>query len=230
MPYKVIVVEDDPMVASIDQRYVEMTEDFRAVQSFENGVRALEYLRKNPVDLIILDFYMPRMNGGEFIDAMKTLPELERMPSVIMVTSANDADTVSSLLRKGVVDYLVKPFTYDRFEEALKRFAAMRELLETSQGGMAQKQIDFLFKTTVSEKSSAQLDKGLNNATLDKIRSFLKENKGITLNSEQIAKGVALSRITVRRYVNYLVDTGELSSRIDYHTGGRPGIHYKFDG
>ena len=58
------------------------------------------------------------------------------------------------------------------------------------------------------------------------IRRFLAEHPEGLFTSEQIAEHVGLSRITVRRYVNYMVDQGEITSSIDYQTGGRPSIRY----
>ena len=72
--------------------------------------------------------------------------------------------------------------------------------------------------------------KGLNAATLERVRSFLSASRGQALTSEEIAEQVHLSRITIRRYVNYMVETGELASSIDYHTGGRPSIRYSYTG
>lgn len=59
------------------------------------------------------------------------------------------------------------------------------------------------------------------------IRRFLVEHPEDLFTSEQIAEQIHLSRITIRRYMNYLVDTGEIVSSIDYKTeGGRPSIQY----
>lgn len=58
------------------------------------------------------------------------------------------------------------------------------------------------------------------------IRRFLVEHPEDLFTSEQIAEQIHLSRITIRRYMNYLVDIGEIVSSIDYKTGGRPSIQY----
>ena len=77
------------------------------------------------------------------------------------------------------------------------------------------------------EALQEDLPKGLNKKTLEMVREFLKEHAEQSYTSENIASLVGVSRITVRRYVNYMVECGELDSRIDYHTGGRPGILYR---
>ncbi len=224
--YHVIIIEDDPMVASINKQYIEVSPAFRVEKLFKNGEEALPYIKANPVDLVILDYYTPVMNGDEFLDALHAAG---LTPYVIMVTSANDTDIVRSLLNRGVTDYLVKPFEYSRFKAALDRFSEMKKYLEKSHESLDQHAIDRLFtgKETTAE-SKPTLAKGLNETTLNMIREFLNDNWDGFFTSEQIAEQIHLSRITIRRYMNYMVDTGELVSMIDYKTGGRPSIKYGF--
>ena len=103
MTYRVLILEDDPMVAAIDRQYVESDRRFQVVQVCKSGGQALEYLAKQDVELIVLDYYTPEMNGQEFLDRLHTMG---RAPAVIMATSASDTDIVRSLLSRGVQDYL----------------------------------------------------------------------------------------------------------------------------
>ncbi len=223
--YKVIIIEDDPMVASINKQYVELTPSFQVEGIFKSGIPALQYLKNSDVDLIILDYYTPLMNGDEFIDQLHAAGKI---PSIIMVTSANDAETVHKLISRGVIDYLVKPFEYERFKAALKRFAIRQGELEASVSDLRQNQIDRFFSGTDTSAKEAPLTKGLNRQTLSMIRTFLIENPDSVWSSEQISEQIHLSRITARRYLNYLVEIGELVSTIDYQTGGRPSIKYRY--
>ena len=224
--YQVIIIEDDPMVASINKQYVELTPSFRVAHVFKSGIEALEYLKENDADLIILDYYTPLMNGAEFIDQLHAMG---KAPSIIMVTSASDTDIVLQLLSRGVIDYLVKPFEYTRFKVALDKYSQMKEYLSQAKSNMEQGEIDKLLTRQESTgTASANLAKGLNETTLGLIRAFLKENRDDTYSSEQIAEQIHLSRITIRRYMNYMVETGELISTIDYQTGGRPSIRYRY--
>lgn len=222
--YSVIIVEDDPMVASINRQYVELEPSFSVKQSFKSGQDALSRLSREEADLIILDYYMPLMTGKEFIDRLHSMG---KAPSVIMVTSASDSAIVQELLSRGVLDYLVKPFERSRFRQALSRFAQTRSCLDGSPE-LNQAEIDRLLSHMQPSSSSFQteLAKGLSETTLNLIRNFLQNRPGEFFSSEQIAEQVCLSRITIRRYVNYMLEMGEIISSVDYQTGGRPSIKY----
>ena len=87
--YKVIIIEDDPMVASINKQYVELTSSFHVEATFKNGILALQYLQNCTVDLIILDYYTPQMNGDEFIDQLHAAG---MTPAIIMGFLQPDAE------------------------------------------------------------------------------------------------------------------------------------------
>lgn len=222
--YQVIIVEDDSMVASINRKYVETVGGFEVAGSFKNGGEALEYLKENGADLVILDYYMPGMNGDVFLDRLR---EEGLRAEVIMVTSANSVEIVRELMNRGVRDYLVKPFEYERFYAALSRFRNERDLLLRTSGAMEQAELDKLFlKKTDKGHPVEALPKGMNQKTLDLVLECLKKHSDKHLTCDEMSRLIGLSRITVRRYLNYLVEGGRVESRIDYRTGGRPGIEY----
>ena len=105
--YTVVIIEDDPMITRLNRRYVEQDSRFAVVQTFSAAHPALFWLQRNPIDLIILDVYMPQMSGTELLMQLRAKGV---DADVIMVTSANDAKTVNDAVRLGAVDYLVKPF------------------------------------------------------------------------------------------------------------------------
>ena len=206
--YRTVIVEDDPVITLLNRRYIEKDERFCVVQTFSAAHPALFWLRSNPVDLIILDVYMPQMNGLELLRMLRA----EGVDSdVIMVTSANDAETIEALMRLGVTDYLIKPFGFERFQ----------------QGAFTQNKLDSALlhiSAPVTQTPSAP-PKGLQPKTLERIQTYLQENPG-GHTCDDIAGHVELSVVTVRRYVNYLVEQSVISSDMDYNTGGRPCIVY----
>lgn len=71
-----------------------------------------------------------------------------------------------------------------------------------------------------------ELQKGIQRQTLEKLCGCLKQHPHSYLTSEQLAVETGLSKITIRRYMNYLIEQREVESRVDYETGGRPRVEY----
>ena len=225
MKYKVIIVEDDPMVASINKQYVERNSHLVLSEVFNNGKDALLYLKSHRADLIILDMYMPIMDGKQFL---KELRSQGNNVDVIMVTAATDITSIRDLLSFGLVDYLVKPFEYSRFAQSLDRFLQKKNIISHNRC-LSQNQLDDYLSFSLSAEKEVLPSKGLQSKTLESIRSYLKNHADEPLTSEQIADEVGLSRVTIRRYMNYLIELKEVSSDIDYNTGGRPSILYHYN-
>ena len=81
----------------------------------------------------------------------------------------------------------------------------------------------------LASTKKAELQKGVQKKTLDKIRVCLSVHPGNYLPCEQIASETGLSRVTIRRYMNFLIEENEVISQIDYSTGGRPSILYQIN-
>ena len=211
--YRVVIVEDDPMVSLLNRTFVERDARFQVVQSFQDGRAALAWLEQNPADLAVLDVYMPLFTGLELLHALRGQGV---GIDAIMVTAANDAPTVDTLLKLGVVDYLVKPFTYERFQQALDTFCRHRDAVAR------------LFSPALPAEH--QPPKGLQESTLELVRACLRAAPPQGLPSEALSRQTGLSVVTVRRYVNYLVERGEAASAVNYDTGGRPCRLYRCPG
>lgn len=219
--YKVLVVEDDPMVRMINEQYVRMNKDFCIASSVKNGQEALDYIKENKVDLVILDVFMPFMNGVEFL---KKLREQKLKTEVIMVTAANDTATLEETMHLGVIDYLVKPFALERFQVALEKFTAKMNAINGSDV-LDQNLIDSIISNS-PQKKSKEYPKGIQEKTLERIKTCF-ENKNDWHSVELIAEKLGISIVTVRHYVNYLVKEAFLQESINYETGGRPSSLYK---
>lgn len=85
---RVMIVEDDPMVAHINTEYINRVENFQVVKHVSNGIEALNYLKSGAkIDLIILDVYMPKMDGIKMLEELRlTYHEVD----VIFVTAAKE--------------------------------------------------------------------------------------------------------------------------------------------
>lgn len=218
--YRTVIVEDDPLIAAINQTFLARDPRFVLAAAFHSGRDALPWLRSNPAELLILDVYMPRMSG---LELLRELRAEEITLDVVMVTAANDSRTVDALLKLGVTDYLVKPFTAQRFQQALDTFARHREAIAAHES-VSQEELDALLS---SGRSGQPIPKGLQEGTLARIRSCLARTAGEGCTCEALSEEVGLSSVTVRRYLTYLVGRGEAVSRINYDTGGRPSLLYR---
>ena len=222
MYYKVLIVEDDPMVSMINEQYVNRNKAFRVAGTCKDGKSALAYLENNDVDLIVLDVYMPLMDGFE---TLRQIRKNKKSVDIIMVTAANDRASLEEALHLGVVDYLVKPFTYDRFRIALDKYvsqvAALKDL-----DTLNQKNIDFIIENA-HKKSEELYPKGIQEKTLQTILDEMKKNPSKWMTGDEIAERIGLTGVTVRRYLNHLTEKGILLSEIDYETGGRPCMRYR---
>ena len=220
--YKVLIVEDDPMVAMINEQFVSRHKDFVVAHKCNDGKSALEYLENNDVDLIILDVFMPYMDGFE---TLRQIRKKQIPVDVIMVTAANEREQLKEGLHLGVVDYLVKPFTFERFKVALDKFIAQVEALKDLDK-VNQKNIDFLIDKS-RKKANKLYPKGIQEKTLQTIIEHLRENKNKWLTGDEIAEKVGLTGVTVRRYMTHLSETGMVIADMNYGTGGRPCMLYK---
>lgn len=220
--YTVLIVEDDPMVAMINEQYVNRHNDFTVIGKCANGNIALDFLKNNSVDLVILDVFMPYTDGFE---TLRQIRQNKISVDAIMVTAANDCDSLEEALHLGIVDYLVKPFTYDRFKIALDKYIYQINALKNL-NTLNQNNIDFIIDGS-RKKYDELRPKGIQEKTLLLILSYLKEHSNKWMTGDDIAKEISLTSVTVRRYMNHLVETGSVISEMNYETGGRPCMLYK---
>lgn len=224
---KTVIVEDDLMVASINSQFAKRNPNIQIVATFHNGKDALNYLKQSDADLVLLDLYMPDCTGLELLSELRSIgSEID----VIMITAANDAEHINEALQLGIVDYLIKPFQYERFAQALDKYLVRKKAIESGVS-FTQEEIDRLVNASSPAASTkkAELQKGVQQKTLDKIRVCLSAHPGSYLPCEQIASETGLSRVTIRRYMNFLIEENEVTSMIDYSTGGRPSILYQIN-
>jgi DNA-binding NtrC family response regulator len=113
---KILIVDDDPRIQTLLQQLLR-TKGHEGVTA-ESGHDALDKLKTTPFDLVITDLRMPKMNGMELLGHVKAL--CPTMP-VIMVTAYASEDTTVEAVRRGVFDYLAKPFKIDELMAAIGR-------------------------------------------------------------------------------------------------------------
>lgn len=215
--YKVLIVEDDPMVAMINEQYIKRNKNFEIVGKCKDGASALTFLEANKADLIVLDVFMPHMDGFE---TLRQIRNRQITVDAIMVTAANDRESLEEALHLGIVDYLVKPFTFDRFQMALEKYAAQNNALKDLDT-FNQSSIDHIIDSS-RKKSEELFPKGIQEKTLQLITEQLKTNKDVWFTDDEIAERIGLTSVTVRRYMNYLAESGKVTAEINYRRAGDP--------
>ena len=113
MKLTAIIVDDEPIARNFLERYCEKTDTINVVGSFQDSETAFLYLEQNKVDILFLDVEMPGESGFQLLD------KLMIMPKVILTTSKTDY--AYDAFQYKVSDYLKKPFTYLRFQEAVAK-------------------------------------------------------------------------------------------------------------
>lgn len=223
---KLVIIEDDLMVAAINREFALKTPGLNIVATFYNGHEALEFLSKNSIDLILLDIYMSGYSG---LEVLKELRRRGNTIDAIIISAANDVAHIKEAFHLGIIDYLIKPFTYSRFNEAVQKFL-LRHSLRLQEGTYTQEELDKRVAATkdFASFSGGALKKGLQQQTLDKIFECLsaEKNCGRFMTCEEISAETNFSKMTIRRYLNYLMEQKKAVSRINYSTGGRPSIEY----
>jgi DNA-binding LytR/AlgR family response regulator len=109
-----LIVDDEPIASQVIKSYIEKLDAFILAEVCENALQAFEYLQTNQIDLMFLDIQMPQITGLEF------LKTLQNPPKVIIVTAYREFAFEGFEL--DVVDYLLKPVSFDRFLKAINKF------------------------------------------------------------------------------------------------------------
>lgn len=220
--YRVLIVEDDPMVRQINERFLEKIEGFTLEASASSISEAQELIESSHVDLILLDLFFPNEKGQ---DLLKWLRKNEYMCDVIMITADKSVKTIEEVLRFGTIDYLIKPFTFERFKEALNRYKSRKkEFLDKK--NVEQDQLDkYVFYD--SEERVMTEDNQFSKHTYDKVLRYLEANRNKTFSALEIANNIGVSRITARRYLDLLEKENLVIMDLEYGKIGRPKNKYK---
>lgn len=217
----VLIVEDDPMVALINKRYLEKITGVKTFGPVMYEKEIISSLKKNNIDLILMDVFLPEKSG---IDILKSLREKNIFIDAIMITAANSTDEIKKAFAYGVVDYLVKPFEFERFKEAINKYKARKKVL-LNEEVVSQSDIDSLIMNNSSE-NEVKLPKGLNARTLDRIIDFLNEKSNEVWTLREIAYEIKISNVTIKKYMDYLESIGKVDLEMNFGNVGRPEYKY----
>ena len=218
----VLIVEDEPVVADAHMAYVQRVRGFGVRGMALDGAGAIRQLG-NPtsgIDLVLLDLHLPDMHGLDVVRAMRTAGH---RADVIAVTSARDLEVVRAAVSLGIVQYLLKPFTFAALREKLERYAAYRQQL-AGDAAISQREVDRVL-ATLRGSDSGSLPKGMSPDSLDAVALVLRPSEQ-GLSATEVAEVVGTSRVTARRYLEYLADSALVVRSSRYGSAGRPEVEY----
>lgn len=219
---RVLIVDDDALALELHAAYLDRVEGFEVAGLAAGARAALAALTDpgRPIDLVLLDLTLP--DGGG-LDVARVARAQGVEVDIIAVTAVRDAATVRAAVSAGVVHYLIKPFSFASFRERLESYRAYVEGMARAEGAATQSEVDALLGTL--RAASPPLPKGLSEETLAAVAARLRE-AGTALSSTEVAEAEGMSRVTARRYLEHLVDSGRAGRVPRYGTPGRPEITY----
>ncbi|GHC81772.1 response regulator [Streptomyces flavofungini] len=217
---EVLVVDDDLRVADVNAAYVEKVPGFRVAGRAHSATEALRLVEELPVDLVLLDHYLPDETG---LAVVRSLRERGHQTDVIMVTAARDIATVQAAMRHGALQYLVKPFSYAGLRAKLDAYAMLRRTLDGG-GEAEQAEVDRIFGA-LSATPAPELPKGHSPTTAELVRRALMAAEG-PISAQELADRTGLSRQTAQRYLKLLERTGRVRLSLKYGDTGRPEHRY----
>lgn len=217
---KVLIVEDDPMVAMLNTHYLEQVGGFELVQAVNSVKSAIEVLEESRIDLVLLDIFMPEETGFELLMYIRNQ---EKEIDIMMISAVRDMGSIKKALQYGVVDYLIKPFTFERFKEALTIYREKLTFMKEQQK-ISQSELDSLIlqKEKREPTVTKELPKGLTKQTLQLIWQKIESLNGRAFTTDEMSQLVGISRVSIRKYVMFLTDIGVLENEMMYQHVGRP--------
>jgi DNA-binding LytR/AlgR family response regulator len=113
MTWRCLLVDDEPLAIEVLEKYIEAVDQLQVVGTCRNAFQAMEFLQKNPVDLIFLDIHMPKLTGTSFVRT------LQHPPKIIFTTAFKEH--AIDAFELDAVDYLLKPISLERFLRAVNK-------------------------------------------------------------------------------------------------------------
>ncbi len=221
---KVLIVEDDPMVAEFNKRYLKEIKGFSLLGITHSVKDAIAFLKNEQVDLILLDVYMPGSTGLELLSHIR---EQNMAVDVILITAAADKEKINTALRYGAIDYLIKPFEFERFYQALMKYKDKYNFFATK-NLFSQEDLDEQF-FSIDQKpigdAMSNLPKGLTSSTLQVVINVIKSKGNNQFTTDDISETTLISRVSIRKYLKFLTSLGALEESLTYGIG-RPVYLY----
>lgn len=165
---KVLIVDDEPFIALGLGEIIEWNkEGYEVVYTAYNGLQALEYVKENPVDLIIADIQMPVMNGLELLEEVR---KINKDTFFVILSGFDKFDYVQRALRSNCTDYILKPVQQEELLEIVRRIALEKNIARNEE--VKNKEIE---KNFIEHNIRALLNGKYNDETLKQINNSIEK-------------------------------------------------------
>lgn len=219
---EVMIIEDDPMVREINSKFLKRVEGFNLYKAVSNLDDAKQFISEKKPDVILLDVYLPNENG---IDFLKWIRAEEIDIDIILITADKSIERVQEAFRGGAVDYLIKPFSFERFKESLIQFKGRYYKLKKGDV-IEQSDLDKIISSSNVYQSEDEFVKGLNRYTYKSIWDEIEKGNYEYYTAEHLAEKLGIARVTVRRYLEHMEKEKKLNKLVEYGKVGRPQYKY----
>ncbi len=219
----VMIVEDDPMVMEINSKFLKRVEGFSLYKGVSNLEEAKKVMLSKRPDLILLDVYLPNENGMDFLNWIRS-QGLDA--DIILITADKSIERIQQAFRYGVVDYLIKPFRFERFKEALLQYKDRFDSFKNSEV-IEQKDLDRYLSGQNLAQNEEDFTKGINKYTYQAIWGKIEEGGDEYYTAENLAEMLQIARVTVRRYLELMEKEEKIYKLVEYGKVGRPQHKYR---
>ncbi|AZG43969.1 response regulator [Gordonia insulae] len=226
---RVLVVEDEPLIAEAHREYLSRIAGFEVVAAVTTAQEALRVATTasgadEPIDLVLLDLGLPDARG---VDLASALSGIRPGPDIIAITAQRDLATVRSAMSHGVLLYLLKPFTYAAFAEKIRQYLGYRDALTAGSDAVSQRDVDRALAELRTTDARRTAKKGAAPETEDAVGRAVRDS-ATGLTASEVAAVLGSSRVTAWRYLERLADDGTVERITEYGNTGRPQVRYRW--
>lgn len=218
----VLVLDKDNTMIDKNVKCIEDIPCIKNIFKLKNKVEAIDLLEREKIELLITSL---DLEDGKVYDLINLIRKKRLNTDIIVVSKENNFNKIKDILRMGVIDYILKPYRDIRLNISVKNYIRKYKLINISQK-IDQNSLDKILNR--NSKEYMILPKGLNDKTLCKVSKKLSTyDEDEFIDCETIAKDLKISKVTIRKYLEYLEDEGVLEKKMKYGSVGRPAFLYK---
>lgn len=220
MSVRTLIVDQAALAPRLARFLRELCPEVEIVGCFSSETEASEFLSRDHADLMFWE-----VRPGT-VDCLRGLRGRGVTAPLVLLLGASDGPLLKSAMALGVADCILRPCDPVRLRYALHCSLQRLQILRSCPA-LTQSVLDRLLRHALDQLGAApELPKGLSPRTLSTLEQLMRAQPAAEHTCESLAAFSGFSRVTVRHYLNYLVETGKAACRIDYSTGGRPRVVY----